>query len=84
MFMDTYFAARKVGLSVRGYMCAQFFVSDFGWCKIKPMKLLSELPLVLYSLFKEEGVPDKLVCDGAVEQVSGEAAILCQLSDYTI
>ena len=41
MFMDTYFASNKLGLSMRGYTCAQFFVTDFGWCKVTPMKLLS-------------------------------------------
>ena len=37
MYMDTYFAAKKLGPSIRGYTCAQFFVTDFGWCKVKPM-----------------------------------------------
>ena len=67
-----------------GYTCAQFFVTDFGWCKLKPMKLRSELPLVLKSVFKEEGVPENIICDGAPDQFSGEAARLCQLVDCTI
>ena len=46
------------------------------------MKLRSELPLVLKSVFKEDGVPEKMICDGAPEQVSGEAAHL--LADCTI
>ena len=84
MFMDTYFASKKLGPSMRGYTCAQLFVTDFGWCKVKPMKLRSELPLVLKSVFKEDGVPEKMICDGAPEQVSGEAARLCQLADCTV
>ena len=84
MFMDTYFASKKLGPSMRGYTCAQLFVTDFGWCKVKPMKLRSELPLVLKSVFKEYGVPEKMICDGAQEQVSGEAVRLCQLSYCTI
>ena len=82
--MDTYFASKKLGLSIRVYTCAQLFVTDFGWCKVNPTKLRSELPLVLKSVFKEDGVPKKMICDGAPEQVSGEAARLCQLADCTI
>ena len=52
MFMDTYFASKKLGTSMRGFTCAQLFVTDFGWCKVKPMKLRSELPLVIKSVFK--------------------------------
>ena len=65
MFMDTYFASKKLGLSMRGYTCARVFVADFIWCKVKPMTLRSELPLVLKSVFKENGVPEKMICDGA-------------------
>ena len=35
-------------------------------------------------MFKEDKVPDKIICDGTSEQVSGEAARLCQLADCTI
>ena len=84
MFMDTYFASKKLGPSMRGYTCAKLFVTDFGWCKFKPMKFCSELPLVLKSVFKEDRVPDKMIYDGAPEQVPGEAARLCQLADCTV
>ena len=67
IFMDTYFASKKLGPSMRGYTCAQLFVTDFGWCKLKPMKLRSELPLVFKSVFKEDGVPEKIICNGAPE-----------------
>ena len=84
MFMDIYFASKKFGPSRRGYTYAQLFVTDFGWCKVKPMKLHTELPLVLKSVFKEDGVPEKMIYDGAPEQVSGEAARLFQLTDCNI
>ena len=32
----------------------------------------------------EDGVPEKMICDGAPEQVSGEAARLCQLADCNV
>ena len=53
MFMDTYSASNKLGPSICGFTCAQLFVTDFGWCKVKPMKLRSELLLFLKSVFKE-------------------------------
>ena len=81
--MDTFFASKKLGPSMQGFSCAQLFVADFGWCKVKPTKLCSELQLVLKSMFKEDGVPEKIICDGAPEQVSGEAERLCQIADFT-
>ena len=51
---------------------------------MKTMKLRSELPLVLKSVFKVDGVPEKMICVGAPEQVSREAARLFQLVDCTI
>ena len=84
LFMDNYFASKILEPSMGGYTCAQLFVADFGWCKVNTMKLRSELPLVLKSVFKEDGVPQKMICDGAPEQVSGEAARLCQITDCTI
>ena len=48
------------------------------------MKFRSELPLVLKPVFKEDGVPEKMIFYGTPEQVSGEAARLCQLVDFTV
>ena len=84
IFMDTYFAAKELGPSIRGFTCAQLFVSDFGFVKVKPMKLKSELPLALKSFFKGVGVPNKIVCDGAPEQVKGESRRLCQKCDCEV
>ena len=56
MFMDTYFASKKLGPSMQGYTWAQLFVTYFGWCKVNPMKLHSVLQLVLKSVFKEDRV----------------------------
>ena len=84
IFMDTYFASKKLGPSMRGYTCARLFVADIRWCKVKPMKLRSELLLVLKSVFKENVVPEKMICDGAPEQASVEAARMYQLVDCTV
>ena len=45
---------------------------------------MSELPLVLKSVFKDDGVPEKIICDGASEQVSGEASKVYYLADCTV
>ena len=76
--------SKKFGPSMRGFTCARLFVTNFVWCKVNPTKLRSKLPLVLKSVFKEDGVPYKMICDGAPEQVSGEAKCLCQIADYAI
>ena len=79
--MDTFFAANDFGPSAQGFTCAQLFVSDFEFVKVKPMKLKSELPLALTSFFKGVGVPPKNMCDGAPEQVKGESRRLCNICD---
>ena len=84
IFMDTFFAAKELGPSLRGFTCAQLFVSDFGFAKVKPMKLKSEVPLALKSFFKTVGVPPKIICDGAPEQIKGESRQLCNKVDTEI
>ncbi len=39
------------------------------------MKLKLELPLALKSFFKGVGVPPKIICDGALEQMKGNRAV---------
>ena len=84
IFMDTFFAHKELGPSLRGFTCAQPFVSDFGFVKVKPMKLKYEVPLALKSFFKTVGVPPKIICDGAPEQIKGESRRLCNKVDTEI
>ena len=84
MFRDTYFVYKKLGPSMRGFILTQLFVTEIRWCKVQPVKLRSELPLVLKLVFQEDGLPEKMIYDGAPEHVSGEAARLCQLVDCTV
>ena len=35
-------------------------------------------------MFKDDGLPENMICNGTPEQVSGEAARLCQLADCTV
>ena len=41
LFMDTFFALKELGPSIRGYTCSQLFVSDFGYVNAKMMKTFS-------------------------------------------
>ena len=73
LFMDTFFADSKHTVSTRGNVCAQLFVSDFNFVYIVPMKRRKDLHHALKQMFKHVGVPPELICDGAKEQVKGEA-----------
>ena len=67
----------------RIHLCTTLCVG-FRFCKVKPIKLKSEVPLALKSFFKTVGVPPKIVCDGAPEQVKGESRMLCNKVDTEI
>ena len=47
-------------------------------------KVKSEMPQAMKIFFKSLGVPEKIICDGAAEQVSGESKRLCQQCDCKI
>ena len=79
MFTNTYFASKKLGLSVRGFKCSQLFATDFGFVGVRNLKRKAEIPLAMKSFFKDVGVPDTLVADGAPEQIAGESRCLCQM-----
>ena len=84
MFLDTYFAVKKIGPSLRSYTYTQLFVTDFGYVGITYMKLRSQLPLALKLLFKSVGVPNKILCDGPPERIKGDYIRLCKKSDTQI
>ena len=79
--MNTFFTTKELGPSLRGYTPAQLFVTAFGFVSVKPLKLKSEVPLALKSFFKTVGVPDKIICDGAPEQIKEESRKLCDKVD---
>ena len=54
-FMDTFFATKKGGQSLRGYACCQLFVTDKGFIYVVPMKKKSEVLLVIKQFAKEIG-----------------------------
>ena len=75
MFTDTYFSSIK---STRGNMCAQIWTNDIEWIRVDPMSSKSHTHHSAKKLFKNDGVPSKIVMDGAREQVMGNFSKACQ------
>ena len=77
LFMDTMFASKRVGKSHRDYTCVQVYVTEFGWVRADPMKSEKDIHLSMKALFKDIGVPSKLIVDGVRAQVQGKTRELC-------
>ena len=75
--MDTLFAIKKGGQSSRGHTCCQLFVTDKGFTYVLPMKIKSEVLLVIKQFAKEVGAPDSFVADMSGEQMSSEVKKFC-------
>ena len=71
MYSDTHFASVK---SVRGYTCAQVFVTREGYCEGDPMKSKADAYLSLERVCREVGIPRLLVTDRAGEELYGDWA----------
>lgn len=84
-FMDTFFATKKAK-SIRGYTCTQLFATEFGhvFAVMMDSKKGKNIALAIKRYFKEVGVPLHLICDGAAEQVAGDARILCDEAGCTV
>eukprot|EP00804_Cyclotella_cryptica_P004620 CCRYP_006942-RA/>CCRYP_006942-RA protein AED:0.23 eAED:0.23 QI:0/-1/0/1/-1/1/1/0/675 len=76
LYSNTMFCP-KVTLA-RGYKMVQICASDFGWSRCYPMTLKSEAHEALGLLFAREGVPPKMIVDGAKEMKMGEFARKCK------
>lgn len=75
MFTDTYFSSVK---STRGNTCAQVWTNDLEWTRIDPMPSKKYAHHSAQKLFKNDGVPSKIVMDGAKEQTQGQFKKACQ------
>ena len=51
---------------------AQVYCTEFGWTRAYPMKSESEAHYTLSKLFKDIGVPNKMIMDNAKAQVHGQ------------
>jgi hypothetical protein len=57
--------------SRRGNKYAEVFGTSFGWSRVFPVKLKSDVHEGLSLLFKRDGVPPKIIVDGSKEQTKG-------------
>eukprot|EP00804_Cyclotella_cryptica_P017247 CCRYP_016811-RA/>CCRYP_016811-RA protein AED:0.26 eAED:0.25 QI:0/0/0/1/0.5/0.66/3/0/445 len=64
--------------STRGYKMAQIFASDFRWSRCYLITRKSKAHEALGLLFAWEGVPPKMIVDGAKEMKMGEFAWKCK------
>ena len=69
VFTDTLKAGTKFR---RGNLYAQVYATPFHWCRAHPMKEKSEAHETLSLVFQRDGVPPKMIMDGAKEQVQGQ------------
>ena len=77
MFSDTKFASKRAGKSIRNFTAAQVFVTDFDWCALYLLEFERDAPRAFKMLFKDVGVPEKMVMDGARVQVKGDVEKMC-------
>ena len=86
VFMDTMFASTKSTKSIRGFTSCQVFATEFGhvFTVLMSSKSGKEVSLAIKRYFKEIGVPEKLICDQAREQVKGDSKILCHDAGCTV
>ena len=82
-FTDTFFCTEK-GKTLRGFTCAQLFVSDKGYLAIYFMKSKSEFKDALKLFCKEIGVPLNLVVDPSKEQTSNNVKKFCHKVGTTL
>ena len=78
------FAARRHGKSIRNFTCVQVFATDFGYIQAYPLEFERNISKAFKSLFKEVGVPKKMILDGARAQVHGDTRKECEKSGCTI
>ena len=74
MYTDTMFASKT---SLRGNTCGQVYTNDIDFTRFYPMKDRKEMPDTLSQFFREEGVPSKLIVDGAREQIGQKVRRAC-------
>ena len=84
LFSDTMFASGRVRKSVYNFTCCQDFPYDFGWTIAYNMEFERDIHHTYKRLFKEVGVPRKMVVDGVRTQKMGEARKVCEMAGCEI
>ena len=78
VFTDTLFAGTK---SKDGNKCAQVFGTSFGWSRCMALKSKGQAHEALALMFNRDGVPPKIVSDGAKESLLGRFNEKCREAD---
>ncbi len=78
LYSDTMFSSV---LSSRGNKCAQIFASDFGWSRAFPMERKGLAHEALSLLFQRDGVPPRMICDGAAEMTGRNSLFFKKLKE---
>ena len=71
MYTNTAFCHHKYKSS-RGSIGCQLFATDFGWSRAFPLRQKKDAHKALSLVFWRDGVPHKIVCDGAKEAKNQE------------
>jgi len=78
VFTDT----MKAGITSKsGNLHAQAYCTSYSWSRMHPMALKSQAHETLSALFQRDGVPPKIVADGAKEHHKGDFARKCREAD---
>ena len=75
MFTDTYFSSIK---STKGNTCDRIWKNDIKWIRIDPISTKNNAHHSAKNLFKNNGMPLKIVMDGAGEKIMGKFKEACQ------
>ena len=81
IFTDT---LKSKVLSKRQNRKAQVYTTEFHWSRAFPMKTEKETHETVSKMFKDTGVPTKIVCDGAKSQIMGEFRRKCREADCPV
>ena len=81
LFTDTMFAAPDQPSWWRKNTCAQVYTASFPWCCAHAMQHKSDAHESLSLLFHRDGVPPKMVSDGANEMMRGKFKKKCGEAD---
>ena len=84
MYSDMMFVSKRAGKSHRNFTCAQIFATDFGWVEVVPMEVERNIHLAFKHVFKDFGVPESMIVDGAKSQVKGKTKELCDMAQCEI
>ena len=81
VFHDMFFSKVE---SVRKFTCAQIYSTDFGWVRVFPMTLKSDVHHIVDEFFHRYGVPMALVLDNASKLMRGQFGRKCRQAGCNI